>query len=119
MWYKGVSFSSDQCALVYLVDSAGTRTTTDVFTDLTGDITLDVFYKYGCFLQVLLIYLIVFCSRSNPNTLDLSCLAPGTHLINQAVQHLEQATHWTTEDRTDNWLLNGVRISQTVDGLVR
>lgn len=45
MWYKGVSFTSDQCALVYLVDSAGTRTTTDTFSDLNGDFSLGVFYR--------------------------------------------------------------------------
>ena len=35
MWYKGVSFTSEQCALVYLVDTAGTRTTTDSFSDMS------------------------------------------------------------------------------------
>ena len=50
MWYKGVSFTSEQCALVYLVDTAGTRTTTDTFTDMTQDFSLSVFYaesRYG------------------------------------------------------------------------
>lgn len=45
MWYKGVSFTSESCALIYLVDTAGTRTTTDTFTDLTKDYTLAVFYE--------------------------------------------------------------------------
>lgn len=45
MWYKGVSFTSETCALIYLVDTAGTRTTTDTFTDLTKDYTLTVFYE--------------------------------------------------------------------------
>lgn len=45
MWYKGVSFTSESCALIYLVDTAGTRTTTDTFTDLTKDYTLTVFYE--------------------------------------------------------------------------
>lgn len=52
MWYKGVSFTSDQCALVYLVDSAGTRTTTDSFSDLSGDFSLGVFYRLDCVLSV-------------------------------------------------------------------
>lgn len=46
MWYKGVSFTAEQCALVYLVDAAGTRTTTDIFLDMSQDFTLNVFYKY-------------------------------------------------------------------------
>ncbi|KAG8039465.1 hypothetical protein G9C98_008108 [Cotesia typhae] len=44
MWYKGVSFTSEQCALVYLVDAAGTRTTTDSFSDMSQDFSLGVFY---------------------------------------------------------------------------
>lgn len=46
MWYKGISFTSDNMALTYLVDSAGTRTTTDSFTDLSSDYSLGVFYKF-------------------------------------------------------------------------
>lgn len=45
MWYKGVSFTSENCALIYLVDTAGTRTTTDSFTDMTKDYTITVFLK--------------------------------------------------------------------------
>lgn len=45
MWYKGISFTSENCALIYLVDSAGTRTTTDAFSDMTKDYTLSVFLK--------------------------------------------------------------------------
>lgn len=45
MWYKGVSFTSENCALIYLVDAAGTRTTTDLFTDLSVDYTVHVFLK--------------------------------------------------------------------------
>lgn len=46
MWYKGISFTSDNMALTYLVDSAGTRTTTDSFTDLSSDYSIGVFYKF-------------------------------------------------------------------------
>lgn len=46
MWYKGISFTSDNMALTYLVDSAGTRTTTDSFTDLSSDFSSGVFYKF-------------------------------------------------------------------------
>lgn len=49
MWYKGVSFTAEQCALVYLVDAAGTRTTTDTFLDMSQDFTLNVFYKLVVF----------------------------------------------------------------------
>ncbi|KFB36570.1 AGAP007678-PA-like protein [Anopheles sinensis] len=46
MWHKGISFTSDRCALIYLVDSAGTRTTSETITmDLEADYVNQVFYK--------------------------------------------------------------------------
>ncbi|KAK9874376.1 hypothetical protein WA026_002723 [Henosepilachna vigintioctopunctata] len=106
MWYKGVSFTSDQCALVYLVDSAGTRTTTDTFSDLSSDFTLGVFYN-------------TFPPGDSPYNLDMPGIPHGTHLVDEAVSILQAANFWVTEDGTDNWILNSVRISQTSDGLVR
>ncbi|XP_018318579.1 uncharacterized protein LOC108732336 isoform X2 [Agrilus planipennis] len=98
MWYKGVSFTSDQCALVYLVDSAGTRTTTDTFLDLSGDFSLNVFYGEG--------------HHFDPANY-------GPHNINEAIAVLQESNYWNTDDGTDNWMINGIRISQTADGLVR
>ena len=44
VWPKGVSFTSNTSALVYLVDSAGARSTTDTFHDLaTTDIVANLF----------------------------------------------------------------------------
>jgi hypothetical protein len=34
MWYRGVSFTASNCALNYLLDQAGARSTTDAFYDL-------------------------------------------------------------------------------------
>lgn len=46
MWSKGISLTSDGCALIYLVDSAGTRTTSDMLNmDLDTDYVQQVFYK--------------------------------------------------------------------------
>ncbi|XP_045466490.1 uncharacterized protein LOC123675211 isoform X1 [Harmonia axyridis] len=106
MWYKGVSFTSDQCALVYLVDSAGTRTTTDTFSDLSSDFTLGVFYN-------------TFPTGDSPYNLDMPGIPHGTHLVDDAIGILQAANYWMTEDGTDNWIINSVRISQTSDGLVR
>jgi len=92
MWYKGVSFTSEQCALVYLVDAAGTRTTTDNFSDMSQDISLAVFYRE---------------SKHGP-----SCFTEAINLI-------ESGQHWVTDEGIENWLINGVRVSQTPDGLVR
>ncbi|XP_028130276.1 uncharacterized protein LOC114326201 isoform X1 [Diabrotica virgifera virgifera] len=102
MWYKGVSFTSVQCALVYLVDSAGTRTTTDTFNDLTHDFTLNIFYEDSPYSYL-----------DTPNTTHT------THLVNEAMNVLQATNCWMTEDGTTNWIINNVRISQTADGLVR
>ncbi|CAH0577990.1 unnamed protein product [Chrysodeixis includens] len=92
MWYKGVSFTAEQCALVYLVDAAGTRTTTDTFLDMSQDFTLNVFYNE---------------SRHGPS------------YVNEALSLLQTAQYWLTDDGIDNWIINNVRVSQTADGLVR
>ncbi|KAG7210406.1 hypothetical protein KM043_011938 [Ampulex compressa] len=92
MWYKGVSFTSEQCALVYLVDTAGTRTTTDSFSDMSQDFSLSVFYSG---------------SRHGP-----ACLQ-------EALATLTAAQYWLTDEGVENWIINNVRVSQTPDGLVR
>ncbi|XP_033255643.1 uncharacterized protein LOC117195097 [Drosophila miranda] len=53
MWYKGVSFTSEACALIYLVDTAGTRTTTDTFTDLTKDYTWQCSMTTRCMIPLI------------------------------------------------------------------
>ena len=92
MWYKGVSFTSEQCALVYLVDAAGTRTTTDTFWDMSQDLSLTVFYND---------------SRH------------GAGSIQEAGAILQSIQYWLSEEGIHNWIINNVRISQTPDGLVR
>ncbi|KAK9505301.1 hypothetical protein O3M35_009389 [Rhynocoris fuscipes] len=92
MWYKGISFTSESCALVYLVDSAGTRTTTDNFSDLSMDFSLSVFYNE---------------SRH------------GANFIPEAATFIESAQYWVTDEMIENWIINNVRISQAPDGLVR
>jgi hypothetical protein len=92
MFYKGVSFTSDTSALVYLVDQAGTRTTSDTFSDLSGDFTVPVFLNNAHY---------------------------GPHMMRECTKILRQAQYWITEDGTENWVVNGIRVSQTADGLVR
>ncbi|XP_011503349.1 PREDICTED: uncharacterized protein LOC105366555 [Ceratosolen solmsi marchali] len=92
MWYKGVSFTSEQCALVYLVDAAGTRTTTDSFSDMSQDFSVKVFYDQ---------------SKHGP-----AC-------IQEAAGALSAGQYWLTDEGVENWIINNVRISQTPDGLVR
>uniref|UniRef100_A0A1B6MG25 Uncharacterized protein n=1 Tax=Graphocephala atropunctata TaxID=36148 RepID=A0A1B6MG25_9HEMI len=92
MWYKGVSFTSEKCALVYLVDSAGTRTTTDSFSDMSQDFSLSVFYNE---------------SRH------------GVGFQQEAMHLLQNAQYFMDEKKVQNWIINNVRISQTPDGLLR
>jgi hypothetical protein len=92
MWYKGVSFTSERCALVYLVDAAGTRTTRDRFLDMSQDFSLSVFYNG---------------SRHGP------------YYIQEAISILQGSRFWITEKGTENFVINNVLVSQTCDGLVR
>ncbi|XP_059612731.1 uncharacterized protein LOC132259195 [Phlebotomus argentipes] len=92
MWQKGVSFTSQNCALVFLVDSAGTRTTTDSFTDMSQDFTKSILYRDTRY---------------------------GEEYIDEALQVLKAASWWTNEDGNDTFDVNGFRITQTADGLVR
>lgn len=46
MWQKGISLTSARCALIYLVDAAGTRTTSDMISmDMETDYVNQVFFK--------------------------------------------------------------------------
>jgi hypothetical protein len=92
MWHKGVSFTSEQCALVYLVDAAGTRTTTDNFSDMSQDFSLSVFYNNS---------------------------HHGSSHIQEVISILQAAQYWITDEGIENWIVNNVRVSQTADGLVR
>jgi hypothetical protein len=92
MWYKGVSFTSRQCALVYLVDAAGTRTTFERFSNMTQDFSLSVFFNGSCH---------------------------GPCYIQEAISILQGTQYWITENGTEKFVINKVRVSQTCDGLVR
>ncbi|XP_033255282.1 uncharacterized protein LOC117194928 [Drosophila miranda] len=92
MWYKGVSFTSEAGALIYLVDTAGTRTTTYTFTDLTKDYTLAVFYDD---------------SRHGPSYMA------------EAHDVIANSAYNCTEDGTEIYDINGFRITQAADGLVK
>ncbi|KAL1464913.1 hypothetical protein WDU94_004518 [Cyamophila willieti] len=85
MWYKGVSFQSDFSALVYLVDAAGTRSTTDTFRDLSPDFSLSVFYEE---------------SRHGPA------------YIQETVSTLQKAIYWVTDSGVENWKIKDMCITQ-------
>lgn len=112
MWYKGVSFTSEQCALVYLVDAAGTRTTTDTFSDMTQVKTkiflhLKRILRPSNLLQDFSLNIFYTDSRHGPS------------FAQEAASILAAAQYWVTDEGVENWIINNVRISQTPDGLVR
>ncbi|XP_033255178.1 uncharacterized protein LOC117194804 [Drosophila miranda] len=76
----------------HLVDTAGTRTTTDTFTDLTKDYTLAVFYDD---------------SRHGPSYMA------------EAHDVIANSAYTCTEDGTEIYDIIGFRITQAADGLVK
>lgn len=93
MWHKGVSLTSEGCALIYLVDSAGTRTTSDV---VQTDIHMD------------------YCTQVFTNDVRI-----GSYLCDQTVQVVNSSNFWLQDDGTENFDINGFRISQTRDGMAK
>lgn len=99
MWPRGVSFTANNYALVYLVDQAGARSTTDTFHDLyASNIADSVFIKS--------------CEEYHYSGNPLSS-------VEKSIHDLEQAGYWRTDDTDlDCWVFDNVKIMQTPDGLV-
>jgi hypothetical protein len=93
MWEKGISLTAEGCALIYLVDNAGSRTTSDaVNKDNVTDYCLKVFYE-------------------NSNL--------GSHLFPEAEVACNSYHFATQKDGSHVFDILGYRISQTTDGMVQ
>uniref|UniRef100_A0A336M9X0 CSON014149 protein n=1 Tax=Culicoides sonorensis TaxID=179676 RepID=A0A336M9X0_CULSO len=93
MWQKGISLTSEGCALIYLVDAAGTRTTSDAISfDINRDYTIPVF---------------------------LSGSHQGPNFVDEAINITNNTSFWLNDDSSETFEINGYRITQTTDGLVR
>lgn len=93
MWEKGISLTADGCALIYLVDSAGTRTTSDaVNKDHRSEYCWQVF---------------VYNARL------------GGQFFIEAQNASKNYHFFTQDDGTQVFDILGYRISQTNDGMVR
>lgn len=93
MWEKGVSLTSDGCALTYLVDNAGSRTTSDaVNKDYMTDYALKVF---------------------------TDCSVWGAHLQHDAEKACSSYKFSTLKDGVHMFEILGYRIQQTTDGMVQ
>jgi hypothetical protein len=94
MWEDGISITREGYKTIYLVDCAGTRTTCD-------QINMD--YKETDYVNL------VFYSGSRY----------GQPYFDEAMRIVQNSSFWVAEDGTETFHINGYRISQTVDGLVR
>lgn len=91
MWQKGVSLTSNGLALIYLVDNAGTRTTSDqVNREIRSSV--DVFLQSSC---------------------------TGPELYVHAAAAVNEYKYLKDNDNTEVFEIHGCQISQTRDGLVR
>ena len=89
---RGISFTANNMALVYLLDEAGARTTTDMFHDLYATEIADTLFEESC--------------RKEGEAL-FTCM-----------EQLDRARYWRTEAGVDCWVIEQVFIQQTEDGLV-
>lgn len=93
MWEKGVSLTADKCALIYLVDNAGTRTTSDaVNKNYRVDYCWQVFAENCRF---------------------------GVQYFHDAEAVTKNYQFFTQDDGTQVFEILGFRVAQTVDGMVR
>jgi len=89
---RGISFTANNMALVYLLDEAGARTTTDMFHDLYATEIADTLFEESC--------------RREGETVSIS------------MEQLDRARYWRTDAGVDCWVIEQVFIQQTEDGLV-
>ena len=91
---RGISFTANTCALVYLVDEAGVRTTSDCFHDLlASNIEATLFME------------------------TLWSLGPVEEVVEASVEMLERVEYWQEEGR-HCWQVGALQVRQEQDGLV-
>lgn len=91
---RGVSFTANNCALVYLVDEAGVRTTSDTFHDLYRTEIVDNLFLEGG-------------SSSANGGMEVCAWL------------LQEAKYWRDPaSDTDHWQVGGLRLRQTRDGFL-
>ena len=122
IWPRGISFTSTKSAITYLVDEAGTRSTSDYFFNLFHQDNTDCkTVKVNFELFRLIRGFICFF----PGILTKSCdmfneAASHIDAISKSLQILENVEHWQAEDKTNVWIIDDcVLIQQTEDGYVR
>uniref|UniRef100_A0A182P9Y4 Uncharacterized protein n=1 Tax=Anopheles epiroticus TaxID=199890 RepID=A0A182P9Y4_9DIPT len=91
MWQKGISLTSARCALIYLVDAAGTRTTSDMISmDMEADYVNQVFFNG---------------------------VVPAAHNYVDQWQVIRNSSYQLGQEGSLLFQVNGFRITQGGDGL--
>ena len=89
---RGISFTANNMALVYLLDEAGARSTSDMFHDLHAtDIAESVF---------------------------IESLGRQVDGVTTSIRQLDMARYWRTRENVDCWIIGPIFIQQKEDGLV-
>jgi len=91
---KGVSFTANNMALVYLLDDAGARSTSDMFHDLHASHIVNTLF------------------------LEVARLRNWEGCAMLGVEMLETAQYWRDNRNCDRWRFGEVEVAQTRDGLV-
>ena len=91
---RGISFTANNMALVYLLDEAGARSTSDMFHDLYATNIVDTLFGESC-----------------PKE-------DSEAAVQESIKTLDEAQYWRTEAGVDSWIFKDVFIQQTMDGLV-
>jgi len=91
---RGISFTANNMALVYLLDEAGARSTSDMFHDLYATHIVDTLFEESC------------------------SKAKDESIIERSIFQLDSAQYWRTEKNVDCWIFGCLHIQQTYDGLV-
>lgn len=89
---RGITFTTLNHGLVYLVDASGTKSTTERFQNLSYDLPMSVFYPHS---------------------------ERDRDAIEDCVDLISQARHHTSRNGDEIWVVGGVRIKQTPWGDVQ
>jgi len=92
LYSKGTSFTANNCTLVYLVDEAGARTTTDTFHDLYENNIADTLFREAC-------------KHNTEDAVDICSV------------DLSKAQYWRNHKNEDCWVFGQIFVQQKADGL--
>lgn len=113
MWFKGISFSSKNCPLVYLVDAAGVRSTVDRFPEILEENASEVFYGYVDPIQLGLFN----GSMTNFSLFHSRCRNSryGYDYVEEAMKVVANSVEPNADGSME---INDIRISHSADGIV-